>query len=247
MDTLDRWALHQTAVLLNECTRAYDAYEYHRVYQLCSHFSSVTLSAVYHDILKDRLYTLGTNNPLRRSSQTAIYHIFHTLVKVLAPILTFTADEAWSFATAKTEFIKDSIHLQDWPVAPSEWTNPEIDADVSALLKIRTQVNEVIEPQRASGLIGKSLDAAVSLTGAPDDSAFKLLEKYRVGLPELFIVSYVELQPTAKNTPLATRVRPSSELGFSRCARCWRWLPALEGTLHGEICSRCAESLKPSV
>jgi isoleucyl-tRNA synthetase len=144
------------------------------------------------------------------------------------------------------EYVKDSIHLQDWPTAPSEWTNHEIEADVSALLKIRTHVNEVIEPKRASGLIGKSLDAAVSLTGAPEDAGFKILEKHRASVPELFIVSYVELHPGAPASGLTPSVRPCSELGFSRCVRCWRWVPALEGTLHGEICSRCAESLEPT-
>jgi isoleucyl-tRNA synthetase len=99
LDVLDRWALHQTATLIEECTKAFDAYEFHRVYQLCNQFCSVTLSATYHDILKDRLYTLGTAHPLRRSSQTAIHHIFGSLVRLLAPFLTFTADEAWSYAT----------------------------------------------------------------------------------------------------------------------------------------------------
>ena len=89
LDTLDRWALHQTAELTRSCTEAYDAYEFHRVYQLCNQFSSVTLSATYHDILKDRLYTLGTRNPLRRSSQTALHHILRTLLRILAPIVQF--------------------------------------------------------------------------------------------------------------------------------------------------------------
>ena len=97
MDALDRWALHQTAVLIAECTKAYDAYEFHRVYQLCNQFCSVTLSATYHDILKDRLYTLGAAHPLRRSSQTAISAIFDALVKILAPFITFTAYESWSY------------------------------------------------------------------------------------------------------------------------------------------------------
>jgi len=159
MDTLDRWALLQTSALLRDATAAYEAYEFHRVYQLCNQFCAVTLSATYHDILKDRLYTLGTNAPLRRSSQTAIHHIFQTLVKLLAPIVTFTTDEAWSFATAKAEYADDSIHLQDWPVAPASWSNSEIEADVAALLRVRTQVNEAIEPLRAAGRLGKSLDA----------------------------------------------------------------------------------------
>ncbi|MFT3870439.1 MAG: isoleucine--tRNA ligase [Nibricoccus sp.] len=244
MDTLDRWALHHTATLIKECTAAYDAYEFHRVYQLCNHFCSTTLSAVYHDILKDRLYTHGTHSPLRRSSQTAIHAIFQALVKILAPIITFTADEAWSFGTAKSEYAQDSIHLQDWPEAPAAWTNPELDADVAALLKIRAQVNEAIEPHRAAGKLGKSLDAALTLEVPTADTATsKLLEKHREFLPELFIVSHVGIS-SASVTSFTINVRPSQELGHTRCPRCWRWVPAVEKTPHADVCPRCAEALK---
>jgi isoleucyl-tRNA synthetase len=170
LDTLDRWALHQTAILIDECTKAFDAYEFHRVYQLCNQFCSVTLSATYHDILKDRLYTLGTAHPLRRSSQTAIHHIFHTLVRLLAPFLTFTADEAWSYATTGKEYCDDSIHSQDWPVAPAAWRSATAEADLSALLKVRALVNERLEPARQAGTIGKALDAAITLP-APKPAA----------------------------------------------------------------------------
>ncbi len=244
LDTLDRWALHQTAALIEQCTVAYEAYEFHRVYQLCNQFCSVTLSATYHDILKDRLYTLGTHAPLRRSSQTAIHHIFHALVKLLAPILTFTSDEAFSYATAKTEYADDSIHLQEWPVAPAAWTDPALEIEVAALLKVRTQVNEAIEPQRAAGKLGKSLDAAVTLSGAPDDATFRTLEKHRDFLPELFIVSHVTLAP-AMGGALTASIRPCAEQGDLRCPRCWRWVPALEPSSSQGVCPRCAEALKP--
>jgi isoleucyl-tRNA synthetase len=241
MHPLDRWALHQTAKLIQECTAAYEAYDFHRVYQLCNQFCSVTLSATYHDILKDRLYTLGTRHALRRSSQTAIHHTFGALARLLAPVLTFTADEAWSYATAKTEYTDDSVHLQDWPVAPAGWENPEIDAETAALLKVRVQVNESIEPLRAAGKLGKSLDAAITLAGA-DDAVFRVLEKHRDFLPELFIVSRVALAPRA-GAEFAVEVRPCAELGEVRCPRCWRWVPRLESSSHGEVCPRCAEAL----
>ncbi len=243
LDTLDRWALHHTAKLLTEATAAYDAYEYHRVIQLVSSFCAITLSAVYHDILKDRLYTLATNHPLRRSSQTAIHHIFGVLVKILAPVLTFTADEAWSFATAKTEFSDDSIHLQDWPEADAAWTNPEIEADVAALLKVRALVTESIEPARQAGKIGKSLDAAITLSTVQTDPLLKTLEKHRDFLPELFIVSHVTIQE-GTNPACEVTVRNGQDLGYARCPRCWRWVPALETTEHGETCPRCAEALR---
>ncbi len=241
MDTLDRWALHQTARLIEDCTAAFEAYEFHRAFQLCNQFCATTLSAVYHDILKDRLYTLATAHPLRRSSQTAIHHIFDTLVKLLAPILTFTADEAWSFGIARSEFAADSIHLQAWPTAPAGWLQAEIETEVNALLKVRTQVNEALEPARQAGRIGKSLDAAVTLSLSADDPLHRMLEKHRDFLPELFIVSVVTLA-TASGT-FSVSVRPCEELGYVRCPRCWRWVPALQATSHGDVCPRCAEAL----
>ena len=243
MDTLDRWALHQTATLIRECTTAYDAYEFHRVYQLCTQFCTVTLSATYHDILKDRLYTHGTNSPLRRSSQTAIHHIFHALVRLMAPVLTFTCDEAWGYATAKTEYTDDSIHLQDWPTAPANWSDATIESDVAALLRVRSQVTAAIEPERAAGKLGKSLDAAITLGVSSEDSTARVLEKHRDFLPELFIVSHVTLNP-AKEVALHVNVRPCSELNYVRCPRCWRWVPILENSSHGEVCPRCADALK---
>ena len=243
LDALDRWALHQTAVLIEECTKAFDAYEFHRVYQLCNQFCSVTLSATYHDILKDRLYTLGTAHPLRRSSQTAINHIFGAFVRLLAPFITFTADEAWSYATTGKEYADDSIHLQDWPVAPDTWRNAGVEAEFAALLRIRAQVNEAIEPLRAAGKLGKSLDAAITLAGSPEDVGFHVLEKHREFLPELFIVSHVALDQSAVGSPVRVAVQPCAELGYHRCPRCWRWVPALQTTSSGDVCPRCVTAL----
>jgi isoleucyl-tRNA synthetase len=258
MDELDRWALQQAAELSRACGAAYDAYEFHRVYQLCNQFCSVTLSATYHDILKDRLYTLGTANPLRRSSQTALHSIFRTLVRILAPIIPFTTDEAWSFAGSGTEFGTDSVHLQDWPSMPTvSFPGPD-GSDLERLLKMRARVNEAIEPLRAAGRIGKSLDAAVTLAVADTDPIRKLLEKHRDSLPEIFIVSNVGLevrsesggtpQPggSAVGTDLAiVTVRHCAELGHVRCPRCWRWVPGLVQSPIADVCPRCAEALRP--
>jgi isoleucyl-tRNA synthetase len=234
MHPLDRWALHQTAALINACTAAYDACEFHKVYQLCNQFASVTLSATYHDILKDRLYTLGAAHPLRRSSQTAIHHIFGALVRLLAPILTFTCDEAWSYATTKTEYADDSIHLQDWPVVQRNWSDPTLAADFDLLLNARARVTEAIEPLRAAGKLGKSLDAIVTLPKVEN------LKRHHEILPELFIVSDVEFGEGP-----AAAVRHAQELGHHRCPRCWRWVPALETAANGaSVCPRCAEALR---
>ncbi|MBA3849656.1 MAG: isoleucine--tRNA ligase, partial [Opitutus sp.] len=243
MDALDRWALHQTAKLLTECTQAYEAFEFHRVYQLCNQFCSVTLSAIYHDILKDRLYTLGAAHPLRRSSQTAIHHIFRTLVRLLAPVITFTADEAWSFATTGQEYCDDSVHLQDWPVAPAEWKDDALDAEFAHLLQVRRQVTETVEPRRAAGEIGKSLDAVLELAGTDTDATFQALRRHGASLPEFFIVSQTTVTASAVGTGVRIGVHTAAASGLHRCPRCWRWVPALTQSSHGEVCPRCAEAL----
>ncbi len=250
MDALDRWALHQTAKLVQAVTTAYEGWEFHRVYQLCNQFCSVTLSATYHDILKDRLYTLRGDAPRRRSSQTALHHIFRALVRMLAPIVAYTADEAWAFGTARTEFAGESVHLQDWPEAPAGWTDPALEADLAALLRLRAKVNEAIEPARAAGKLGKSLDAAITLQVAADDPLQAPLARHRDLLEELFIVSHVSVAPSslpaASKGPeaVAVKVQPAQELGRLRCPRCWRWMEALEPSEYGEICSRCVDALK---
>jgi len=254
MDALDRWALHQLFTLERECTQAYDAYEFHRVYQLCNQFCAVTLSAVYHDILKDRLYTLRTTHLLRRSSQTAIHHQFHTLVRILAPILTLTTDEAWCHArfnqdlpSAEALATRDpreaSIHLQDWPSLPADWHQPALAADLARLLEIRRRVNEAIEPLRAGGKLGKSLDAAVHMVPGGAESA-RLLTAHGEFLPELFIVSHVDVAPRREGDgEVAVTVRHAQELSLQRCPRCWRWVPQLCPTPHGDVCPRCADAL----
>jgi isoleucyl-tRNA synthetase len=245
LDLIDRWALQQAAELARVCAAAYDAYEFHRVYQHCNQFCAVTLSATYHDILKDRLYTLGTHHPLRRSSQTAIHAIFGVLAGILAPIIPFTTDEAWSFAGSGTEFGAESVHLQDWPVIPSSWSLPQADAGIALLIKMRAKVNEAIEPLRAAGRIGKSLDAAITLRVPGDDPLRPVLEKHLGALPEIFIVSEVKLEaPVEPSGAFTVDVGPCSESGLSRCPRCWRWVPVLEDAPQGHICPRCAETLK---
>ena len=244
MDPLDRWALHETAELLRQCTAAYDAYEFHRVYQLCNQFCAVTLSATYHDILKDRLYTLRATHPLRRSSQTALHHILHTLVRILSPIITFTADEAWTFAAAGVEYTGSSVHLQDWPEAPPAWSDSVLAQEFGGLLvSPRTEVNAKLEVLRQQGSIGKSLDAAVTIAGTPADLLFATVLKHRANLAELLNVSHVEVQESAPDQTSSIEVRPARELGFVRCPRCWRWVPAFQPTSYGDLCPRCADAL----
>jgi isoleucyl-tRNA synthetase len=243
MDALDRWALHQAAEMVRQCAAAYEAYEFHQVYQVCNQFCSVTLSKIYHDILKDRLYTLNAAHPLRRSSQTALHHLFHTLVRVLAPIIPFTTDEAWSYAMAGTEYAADSVHLQDWPELPAAWTDAGLAGEFDRLLGLRAQANVKMEALRQQGSIGKALDAAARLAGAKTDPLFATALKHQAILAELLNTSHVEVEDHPLDRPCSIDVVPARELGFVRCPRCWRWVPALQSTGSAELCPRCADAI----
>ncbi len=241
LDLVDRWALGKTDDLVRAVTAACEACEFHRVYQLCNQFCSVTLSSQYHDILKDRLYTLAPAAHLRRSSQTAIYRIFRALARLLGPILAFTADEAWAHFITGSDFTDDLLLLQGWPDPVEVSPHAQAVAEVEQLLRLRARINEKIEGARQSGTIGKSLEAAVTLRGAAGDADMQLALKNRDALPELFIVSQVSLD-----------VKSAGELTIDvvhapggRCPRCWRWIEELEdGIKNTHLCPRCAEALR---
>lgn len=240
LDPVDRWALHKTAELIKPVTQAYEAYEFHRVYQLINQFFSVTLSAMYHDMLKDRLYTLAPDSALRRSSQTAIFHIFQTVARLLAPVVAFTTDEAWAFFKKGQEYSGESIHLEDWPTVPASWHWTEQIEEFENVLKFRTRVNELLEKARQAKEIGKSLDAVVTIYGATSDSLYQTLLKFESKLPEIFITSQVSLEPTSRDGVSVSIHTASGE----RCPRCWRTVEHLvETTIQENLCPRCKDAL----
>lgn len=234
---LDKWALAETAQLIERVTDAYERYEFHRAYGYITQYVTVTLSSLYHDILKDRLYTFGADWIERRSAQTVLYHSFDALTRLLAPVLCFTCDEARSFMRTDQEFSEPHIQLESWPVAPAEWKTPQAE-DVERLLReVRPLVNEQLEALRRDKVIGKSIDAAVTLTGGGE--LMELLQNYEANLPELFIVSMVELRPGDGPVTASARHAPGE-----RCPRSLRWVPELVETSFGRVSPRDAEALK---
>lgn len=238
LTAIDKWALHHTAKLIEEVTEANDAFQFHKAHQCINRFCSVILSATYHDILKDRLYTYGPDWQERRSSQTTIYHIFQVLVRLLAPILTFTADEAYAYIQ-KTEKLK-SIHLENWPQIKKSWFNESLVEEIENIFRVRDKVNEKLEKARQDKLLGQSLDAQVLISGSSEDSTFKLLKKYENLLPEFFIVSQVNLKENAGNE-LEIIVKQAEGV---RCPRSWRWVPYLVTVENfGDVSPRCKDAL----
>jgi isoleucyl-tRNA synthetase len=232
MTDLDRWALHQLAQLTQTVTEAYENYEFHKVYHSLNQFFTVTLSSVYLDILKDRLYTWKFDRLPRRGSQTVLYHMTSVLLKIMAPITTFLSEEAYAYFKGKT---KDSIFLENYPEIPKSWFNPEIAHRFDLALKTRTEVQKKLEELRAAKIIGASLEAFVEISQEGD--SFKALSEIQ-DLREFLIVSKVSL----KLGPAQISARKADG---EKCERCWTYSTEIgtQSQLPG-ICPKCVEALK---
>ena len=194
LDMIDRWALSKTADLTEELTAAMESYELHRAVQLINRFCTGVLSSTYHDVVKDRLYTLHREDSKRRSTQTAILRIFETFVSLIGPILPFTADEAWSFHKTNQKLGSDFLVLQKWPESVYSWKECLEVEDAEKLLNLKeSKINEVLESLRSTKEIGQSLEAELVLTCPKEDPLFEILERRQDDLAELFIVSSVIL------------------------------------------------------
>ncbi len=244
---IDRWALHRLRSLITRVRAAYDAYEFHAVFHALNNFCAVDLSAVYLDILKDRLYAEGRTSPDRRAAQTALDAILSALVRMMAPILSFTAEEIWAYVPAGGR-IAPSIHLSEFPDSPAAWQlSTEQAARWDRLFEARTHAARALEKARAAKVIGSSLEARVTLY--VDGALRQLLEHDAKELPGLFIVSDVAIAPFA-GRPLdaehlaegfaATVVRAPGV----KCARCWVYRTDV-GSDRSQpgVCGRCARVL----
>lgn len=232
MDTIDKWAMHKLALLVKDCETAYEAYEFHRIYRLIDIFCGVTMSRIYHDILKDRLYTFAANSKERRSSQTAIYLIMNSFLKILSPILAFTCEEAYSMFNGK-EYSEDSIHLCSWPEDTDKYLDEKTYVAMERIFEIRDLVNEELERLRKEKLIGKSLEAEIEIMLNAESDDAKILAEYADKLAELFIVSKVKILE-GKFETMSIQASPAEG---QKCCRCWRTVDALN---EDGLCERCA-------
>ncbi len=236
LEELDRWALSRLQGLIKTCREAYASYEFHRVYHGVNQFCTVDLSSFYLDILKDRLYTLGRFSRERRSSQTVMHAMTTALAKLLAPVLPFTADEVWQCLRAGGgRDALDSVHLALLPSHDDRLFDGELEARWERMQTLRQAVAVELEKARAAGTIGKSLEAAVTLSGG-DAETRAMLKYFESQLPGLFIVSQVAIE-LDRDEPFSVKVAPASG---RKCARCWRWEPSVgQHPEHSTICSRC--------
>ena len=243
MSPIDLWTLGKTNDLIREVTHSCEQYEFHRAIQCLNRFCSGILSSTYHDVIKDRLYTLDPNDPLRRSTQSALRMIFESLIKLIGPFTPYIADEAWAFGQSGEEYCNDSLSLQDWPKEIDLGEGQIAVSDVQELLDLKdSHVNEALESLRVKKEIGQSLDACVSLCLSTDSKFVDILKRRSLDeLAELFIVSSVTLE----NLPSGEvdKVTACHASGI-RCPRSWRWVPELvKVEPWGEVSPRCAEVL----
>jgi isoleucyl-tRNA synthetase len=225
--TVDKWVLSKLQGVIATCRAAYEAYDFRRVFETVNQFCTVELSALYVDITKDRLYCDAANSPRRRATQSVMHACFDAVAKLLAPILAYTADEAWEFSGKKT-----SIHIEKLPEANAALRDEALEAKVDEWLKLRAAIyQQAIEPARQAKTIAKSLEAAITLEVA--DAQHAALNADKAELEEFLIISELTLASGAE--PVAKVFRS----GQPQCPRCWRQQPL---TAKG-VCTRCDEAL----
>ena len=237
---IDRWALAELNAMIAKVREAYDAYEFHTVYHALYNFCTVTLSARYFDIIKDRLYTFAPRNAARRSAQTALYRIADALARLLAPILAFTADEIWENLPSGDEQRPVSVHVATFPQAEGGPDQNSI-AEWERLFEIREGVLGALEEARIGKQIGSSLEACVEISAA--GAAYDLLERYQNELRYLFIVSQVDLLKSDEGAAGVTvRIRAADG---KKCERCWNYSTRVgESDRFPTVCERCVAALE---
>jgi isoleucyl-tRNA synthetase len=233
---IDRWALGELDSVVARVRAAYDAYEFHLVYQILYEFCTVTLSARYFDILKDRLYTFAPRNPARRAAQTALYRVVDALARMLATLLVFTADEIWeNLPGAETRAA--SVHMTTLPEASGN-RDEALATRWEDLFKVREEVMRALEEARVAKLIGGSLEAAVDITAS--GKTYDLLASQGDGLRFAFIVSQVSL---TKADTGETQIKVRRAEG-QKCERCWNYSTHVgESEKYPTVCERCVAAL----
>jgi len=255
---IDRWALHRLQGLIRRVRQGYAGFEFHAVFHALNNFCAVDLSAIYFDILKDRLYSDPAGSASRRAAQRVLFESLTVLTRLMAPILSFTAEEIWN-QIPREQRDRDSVHLASFPDVNEAAVNQTLADNWERLLAIRDEVARALEQKRMEKMIRSSQEAAVILYAKgdsmiPRDSLepfphYAFLQERKALLSTLFIVSQVDLlrweeKPEGlpviqvKEAPLAIQVLSARG---TKCGRCWFYREDVGGNpTHPELCARCA-------
>jgi isoleucyl-tRNA synthetase len=245
---IDRLSLHRLQKLIIRIRDAYDSFSFHTIYHSLHNFCVVDMSAFYLDVLKDRLYISLPGSKERRSAQTAIYEILSSIVRLMAPILSFTSEEVWKHVQSDGSK-EGSVHLSQFPTANEDCIDEELAAKWDTFLKVRGEVSRALESARRDKVIGHSLDAEVNLY--VPEKLYGFLKGYIDDLKSIFIVSKVNL---FNNEEGDGEFKSEEVDGLSinvgqapgkKCERCWIYDPTVgDNGKHITICQRCVEAIE---
>jgi isoleucyl-tRNA synthetase len=260
---LDRYMLARTRELTEKVRDWYAAFEFHRVYHAVNEFAIVDLSSFYIDVLKDRMYTFAPTSHARRSAQTVLWKITEALTRLVAPILSFTADEVWDYLPA-VEGREASVHLAQFPKPEevfSEDPAPLLE-EWKQIFSVRDEALRGLEEARQDKRIGKGLEAELHISASGEQLA--LLERHAIGLKEILNVSGVKVVGDSQFNVTREIINPNFVTGFTatvtegfpviitvkpasghKCARCWNFMPEVSGYgIWQNVCARCQSALK---
>ncbi|MGH9498990.1 MAG: isoleucine--tRNA ligase [Terriglobales bacterium] len=246
IEALDQYMLQQTAALAADVQRWYGEFAFHKVYQRILNFCTVDLSAFYFDVLKDRLYTYAPNSPGRRAAQTAIWRIGEALVRLLAPVMSFTCEEVWGYLPGERA---ETVHAVQFPSRADILGGEDVSEDPgqledwNTLLLVRDQVLKALETERNGKLIGKSLEAQVAISAA--EPVYTVLKRYREQLRYLFIVSAVTVEEARPGNGSGNVTVQVVKAPGQKCERCWNYSTRVgEDPVYLTVCERCSAVLK---
>ena len=238
-----------TRQLQAQCTADYERFEFHKVVQGLMNFCSEDLGAFYLDILKDRLYTAAEESRARRSAQSALWHILQAVTRLMAPVLSFTAEEIWTTIGSKCEQ-GDSVMLSTWHVLPDQAGESALATRWQAIRAVRADVARTLEELRSAGKIGSSLQADVTLRA--DAASYDLLDSLGEDLKFVLICSKVTLEKVMRSgipgdgageTTSGVNIEAVAST-HAKCARCWHWRKDVgHDSAHPELCGRCTSNL----
>ncbi len=248
LEELDRWALHRLNILIEKVQSAYETFEFHQIYHAVHNFCSIDMSAFYLDILKDRLYCSGSGSKRRQSAQTVLFEIVDVIVRLMAPVISFTAEEIWSHMP-DFDGKESSVHMAALPESKKVWSDEGLAERWENLLSIRGEVSKALELARRDKVIGHSLDARVVIETSEEMSEF--LRSFEPELNRILIVSKAVVAPLSGEAPTyeseeleGLKIVVSAASG-EKCERCWNYDETTgSNEKKANVCSRCYEVVK---
>ena len=243
---IDQWAMHRLQLLIQRVSKAYEDFEFHVFFHAFHNFCVVDMSALYLDVLKDRMYTAKATSKARRSGQTAMYEILSAMVKLMAPVLSFTAEECWGYLDKSGQ----SVHLQDFPKVNDAYKNDALDARWERMIEIRGEILKQLEIARQNKVIGHPLDAAVEVYASGE--TLTLLRQFAKDLADLCIVSaaavFGEETPVPADAAVSETIKNFAvkivKAAGEKCPRCWHYQTNIgQNAAHPDLCASCAAAV----